>query len=933
MMLISFFIWLNLWLIPSLAVKDYLFKKCAQSGFCNRNRHFAEEVSKQAQSYHSRYSVDLSSLNIDDGHGKLDGIILKELNDGTSVDLSFNVSLLSQNSLRFTINEINREAKVGTSVPDRITKKRYDEVSKWALVGNPKGVSFKHELTSEAVVLRYGKTNEAHISLYPFGISIYRGGKLQLVANEQNMLNFEHYRTKASEEDEHSNDVSPEESTFDAYSDSFKDAKGDTLPFGPESVGLDFTFKGFTQVYGIPEHADSLALKDTSDSEPYRLYNVDIFEYPIQSKYPMYGSIPFMISVKPGASAGVFWLNSADTYIDISKSKATVGDDRQIVLEKKDPSVKTHWMSENGLLDAVLMVGDKPADILRAYTDLTGQTALPSVAALGYQQSRWNYNDAHDVLTVASSLDKACIPCDCVWLDIEYTDGKKYFTWNKAAFPDPDAMAAQLNRTGKNLVVIIDSHLKYDYEISDQVVNQNIAIRNSDGKGAYRGHCWPGESVWIDTLNPKSRDFWDKQYANGSELLGYSTNIQLWNDMNEPSVFNGPETTAPRNLLHYGGWEHRSIHNLYGLTFHEATYHALIKRNANRRPFILTRSFYPGSQRTAAMWSGDNLSTWEHLRESIKMCLTMNMMGYPMAGSDVGGFFNNPDPELLVRWYQAGMWYPFFRAHSHMDSRRREPYLIEDPYGKYIKDAVLLRYRLLPLLYTEFYKSSQTGSPVLAPLFYEFPENEATYMIDDEFFLGGLLVKPVMEDKQRRVNMYLPDEGIYYNFFNHSNTLQGLGDHSVDADISQIPVYVREGTILSTKDRYRRSSKLMTFDPYTIYITFSKDKTASGDLYVDDGESFGYRDSDDYIYVKISAESDKIESHIESGSTTGSFTSQLKDVKVGKIVLIGLSGVADKDATIRQSGKEWKADILSSGEDYVIRNPGVSISEEWKIEI
>lgn len=115
-------------------------------------------------------------------------------------------------------------------------------------------------------------------------------------------------------------------------------------------------------------------------------------------------------------------------------------------------------------------------------------------------------------------------------------------------------------------------------------------------------------------------------------------NIHLWNDMNEPSVFNGPETSAPKDNLHFGQWEHRSIHNVFGLSYHETTFNSLLNRSPEKRPFILTRSYFAGSQRTAAMWTGDNMSKWEYLKISIPMVLTSNVVGMPFAGADVGGF-------------------------------------------------------------------------------------------------------------------------------------------------------------------------------------------------------------------------------------------------------------------------------------------------------
>jgi len=191
-------------------------------------------------------------------------------------------------------------------------------------------------------------------------------------------------------------------------------------------------------------------------------------------------------------------------------------------------------------------------------------------------------------------------------------------------------------------------------------------------------------------------------------------NLHLWNDMNEPSVFNGPEITMPKDNLHDGGLEHRDVHNIYGWWMANATATALTQRTKKpMRPFVLTRSFFAGSQRFGAMWTGDNMAKWEHLEITLPMLLAQGIAGMPFAGADVGGFFGDPEPELLVRWYQSGAFYPFFRAHAHIDTKRREPWLFGEPYTSHIRDALRLRYQLLPAIYTTFYKSSVTGLPIL----------------------------------------------------------------------------------------------------------------------------------------------------------------------------------------------------------------------------
>lgn len=929
----TFLVFLLVWVYPAFSVKEYLFKKCEQNGFCHRNRHFATTISAFLPNYEPRYSIDRSSLTIDESNGVFQGKVLKQLNDGSYKELAFDISVIQDYNLRFKLDELYREKLVENT---KVNPKRYAEASKWAFSNNAIQKSFKHQSFNDEIVLQYGNEMEykAIVQVYPFRISLYYFEVLQIVMNDRDFLNLEHYRKKESDE---KINVLPEESTYNAFFDQFKDSRDDTLPLGPESVALDFTFVNYTTVYGIPEHADSLSLKDTSDTEPYRLYNVDIFEYETQSKLPMYGSIPFMVAVNPGTSAAIFWVNSADTYIDIKKNvhNEEDQDDKLIVPNSKASNVQTHWMSENGIIDVVLMVKTTPGAISQAYHEITGFSKLPNIFSLGYHQCRWNYNDESDVLNVHYNFDKHEIPYDAIWLDIEYTDSKKYFTWNKGLFPDPDRMMGKLAETRRQLVVIVDPHIKTYYDISDEIQTTKIGIMDHNLEQTYHGHCWPGESVWIDSTNPNAQTFWSEQFKNGSELLGLSTNGHLWNDMNEPSIFNGPETSAPKNLIHYDNFEHRSIHNLYGLTFHELTYQALIDRNPNQRPFILTRAFFPGSQRTAAMWTGDNMAEWKYLKESIPMVLTMNVAGFPFAGADVGGFFGNPSKELLVRWYQAGIWYPFFRAHAHIDSRRREPWVAGGEYTDTIRDAVRLRYRLLPEWYTLFWKNSITGDPIIKPLSWVVPSDEKGYHIDNEFYMGGLLVRPVVEEDANQVGVYFPcDNETYYNFLDLSEKHTSCQYKNIDTPFDAIPMFLRGGSVLAMKERYRRSAQLMKFDPYTLYVTIGSDGSSNGEIYTDDGETFNY-EFGDFLHVKIAAHKDNRTINgrvIHVGE--GPYIEALKrnQVKINKIVLLGYDEHSGHVEVI-QNGKRWTADVIEDDARsfLTIRNPGVVITADWEV--
>ena len=309
---------------------------------------------------------------------------------------------------------------------------------------------------------------KAIIQHSPFQMEFWSGEEKHVVFNRQGFMNMEHWRPKIDRAPKEENSSEPE-STEPQEDDStwWEESFGgntDSKPKGPESVAMDITFPGYEHVFGLAEHAGPLSLKETRGGEghydqPYRMYNSDIFEYELDSPMTLYGSIPFMQAHKKDATAGVFWLNAAETWVDITKSKhetnpLTLGLTGGIV------DTHTHWMAESGLLDVFVMLGPTPKDLSKSYGELTGYTAMPATFAIGYHQCRWNYVSDEDVKDVDRKFDKFSIPYDVIWLDIEYTDDKKYFTWDPLNFPDPISMEEQLDETERKLVVIIDPHIK-----------------------------------------------------------------------------------------------------------------------------------------------------------------------------------------------------------------------------------------------------------------------------------------------------------------------------------------------------------------------------------------------------------------------------------------------------------------------------------------
>uniref|UniRef100_A0A2K5BXC6 Neutral alpha-glucosidase AB n=1 Tax=Aotus nancymaae TaxID=37293 RepID=A0A2K5BXC6_AOTNA len=805
----------------------------------------------------------------------------------------------------------------------------------------------------------------------PFRLDLLEDRSLLLSVNARGLLHFEHQRAprvsfsdkvsltlgsiwdkiknlfsrQGSKDPAEGNGAQPEETSQDgdkpeetqgnaekdepgAWEETFK-THSDSKPYGPMSVGLDFSLPGMEHVYGIPEHADNLRLKVTEGGEPYRLYNLDVFQYELYNPMALYGSVPVLLAHNPHRDLGIFWLNAAETWVDISSNTAgkTLFGKMMDYLQGsgETPQTDVHWMSETGIIDTFLLLGPSISDVFRQYASLTGTQALPPLFSLGYHQSRWNYRDEADVLEVDQGFDDHNLPCDVIWLDIEHADGKRYFTWDPSRFPQPRTMLERLASKRRKLVTIVDPHIKVDsgYRVHDELRNLGLYVKTRDGSD-YEGWCWPGSAAYPDFTNPTMRSWWANMFSYDN-YEGSAPNLFVWNDMNEPSVFNGPEVTMLKDAQHYGGWEHRDLHNIYGLYVHMATADGLRQRSGGmERPFVLSRAFFAGSQRFGAVWTGDNTAEWDHLKISVPMCLSFGLVGLSFCGADVGGFFKNPEPELLVRWYQMGAYQPFFRTHAHLDTRRREPWLLPSQYNDIIRDALSQRYSLLPFWYTLFYQAHREGIPIMRPLWVQYPQDVTTFSIDDQFLLGdALLVHPVSDSGAHGVQVYLPGQGeVWYDIQSYQKH-HGPQTLYLPVTLSSIPVFQRGGTIVPRWMRVRRSADCMTNDPITLFVALSPQFAVLFShiltlLWVSSFRHFFPR----WAFAFVISSSADPEGHFET------------PIWIERVVIIG----AGKPAAVVLQTKGSPESRLSFQHDpetsvLVLRKPGINVASDWSIHL
>ncbi|XP_068182026.1 neutral alpha-glucosidase AB isoform X3 [Antennarius striatus] len=916
---------LMLWLVVSLsgtwAVDRANFKTCDQSSFCKRQR-----AMKPGE---SPYRALLETMELTNTR-----LTLQLINDNNKVRLLLELYRLQGNITRVKINEL-KPLKPRYEVPDVLIREPPTEPLS-LLSQDENGVVLSLGAESQRVIL----------SARPFRLDIMEGRNVLMSLNSRGLLAFEHLRmrkdTQADPEAEKKEEAEPAnqaETAEDAgkeedgmWEEMFK-SHSDSKPNGPSAVSLDFSLPGVEHVYGIPEHADSLRLKTTDNGDPYRLYNLDVFQYELYNPMALYGSVPVMLAHSAQRTTGIFWLNAAETWVDISSNtagKTVFGKMLDYVQGSSEtPQTDVRWISESGIVDVFIMLGPTPKDVFSQYASLTGTQAFPPIAAIAYHQCRWNYNDQEDVQAVDAGFDEHDIPYDFIWLDIEHTDGKRYFTWEPHKFATPKEMLQNLLDKKRKMVAIVDPHIKIDsnYKIHNEIRSLGFYIKNKDG-GDYEGWCWPGSAGYPDFTRADMRAWWASMFAY-DQYEGSMENLYTWNDMNEPSVFNGPEVTMHKDAVH-GAWEHRDVHNLYGLYVHMATAEGLIQRSGGvERPFVLTRAFFAGSQRYGAVWTGDNSAEWDHLKISIPMCLSLGVVGISFCGADVGGFFKSPSPELLVRWYQTGAYQPFFRAHAHLDTPRREPWLFGPENMALIRDAVRQRYTLLPYWYQQFYHAYKTGQPVMRPLWVEYPQDPVTFGLDDEFLIGrDLLVHPVTEEGSRGVTAYLPGKDeVWFDVhtFQKHNGAQNL---YIPVTMSSIPVFQRGGSIISRKLRVRRSSTCMEHDPYTLYVALSPQRTAEGELYIDDGHTFNY-EKKEFIHRRLSFSNNILSSINLSPESQFSTLSWIE-----RIVILGAS--KPKQVTLKTAGAEdtqLEYDFDASMSVLTLRKPGMNAGIDWTVTL
>lgn len=603
------------------------------------------------------------------------------------------------------------------------------------------------------------------------------------------------------------------------------------------------------------------------------LWNMDNYNYGKADGRRLYQSHPWVLGVRPdGTAFGVLF----DT---TWKAELQTNDDR----------ITLH--TEGAPFRVAIIDRASPQAVLRGLAELTGKMPLPPRWALGFHQCRYSYYPDAKVREIADGFRAHHLPCDVLWLDIHYMDGYRIFTFDAQRFPDPAATNDYLHKQGFHSVWMIDPGVKADpdYAVYQSGSKLGLWVQTPDRKD-YHGSVWPGDCVFPDFTMPATRQWWMDQYQ-GFLAKGIDG---VWNDMNEPAVFDVPSATMPEDNMHRGGGAlpegtHRMYHNVFGMMMVSATREAMQRARPDLRPFVLSRSNHLGGQRYAATWTGDNAEAMPYLQTSVPMSLNLGLSGQPFSGPDIGGYSGNTTPEQYAKWIALGPFYPFCRAHTSTENPPREPWAFGPEIEGVARTALERRYRLLPYLYTLAYASSQSGDPIMQPVFFADPKDPALRAEDQAFLFGSdlLVVPPWADDPD------LP-KGIWREV--------SIIDEKREHDGYQPTLKMRGGAIIPLGKVVQNTAE-NSFDPLTLLVCLDGDGHAQGDLYEDAGDGFANQKGGYAL------------THYQASREKGSVVVRIKDRQGNMKVperMIQVRVITD-DGVLEGSGDEAKGITVAAG--------------------
>ncbi|XP_031575111.1 lysosomal alpha-glucosidase-like [Actinia tenebrosa] len=708
-----------------------------------------------------------------------------------------------------------------------------------------------------------------------------------------------------------------------------------TVVFNSTAGGMIFedqflqisSFLPSSNLYGIGEHVDPLKLNVSWRMAT--LFSRDVAT-PEGLKNNLYGVHPFYLSLENDGNAnGVFLLNS---------------NAMEIILQ---PTPAITFRSIGGILDFYVFLGPTPEMVVQQYTEVVGRPLLPPYWGLGFHLCRWGYGSLNGTITVNDNMRAKGIPQDVQWNDIEYMREHLDFTVDSNKWGGLGDFVKKLQtQYNQHYIPIVDPGISNvqpsgSYKPYSDGLKMGVFVNSTNG-GPIVGKVWPGNTVFPDFLNPASLDYWKTQISEFHQVVPFDG---LWIDMNEPSNFvegsisgcpkskwdNPPYTphiidgklnskTVCMSAKHYGH-RHYDVHSLYGYTEAVATMRAL-ESVRGKRSMVISRSTYPNSGQHGGHWLGDNHANWDNLRLSVPGILNFNLFGIPLVGADICGFNGDTTLELCARWTQLGAFYPFSRNHNTINAKPQDPAAFGDSFAAMARTVLLMRYQLLPYLYTLFVEASLSGKTVATPLFFEFPKDSNTLAIDQQFLWGSsLLITPVLQQGASSVTGYFPDATWYDAYEGAKLQQQGSGGQQHTLNCSMLcntPLHIRGGSIFPVQQAAITTVESRK-NPFGLVVAKSgvDGVPAKGILHVDDGESLDAFTKAPFLSVSFTASKGVLKSSVDPKS---SYQPQ------ASLALISVYGLEHKPASVTINGHAISSEFYTYNSDLkVLTIRGVKI--------
>jgi alpha-glucosidase len=555
---------------------------------------------------------------------------------------------------------------------------------------------------------------------------------------------------------------------------------------------------------------------------------------------PMYVAVPYLLIKQGDHFLGILVDNPGTVFMDLGSNWFFSGKD-----DLGEP--RSFWFgADDGEPAFYVIGGPDPHSVTRKLQQLVGTTPMPPLWALGHHQCKWGYTGIDDLTWLDRGFRKHKIPCDGLWLDIDYMDAFKVFTTNPKTWRNPAKDIAGLHAHNRRVIAILDPGVKVEpgYKVCDDGLKRGVFCENAEGQ-PYVGFVWPGRTYFPDFSQAGARDWW-AGYVKDFGRLGFDG---AWLDMNDPSV-----GAAELDDMRFkdGKLAHWTYHNQYALGMGMASRDGFLAARPDERPFLLSRSGCTGTSAVSAIWTGDNCSNWHHLRQSIPVTLNLALSGIPFNGPDVPGFGGDASPELAIAWYKAGFLFPVLRNHCIAGTKAKrpvkgatqEPWAFGDKVTPILAHYIRLRYKLLPYLYRLFAAQEEHGSAIMRPLFLDFAGEPALEKVEDQFLVGEAVMQaPVLVEKAMKRQVILPGKGRWYDAAN-GRWIAGGRTIAASTEARSTPLFFREGTVVPMQVGEITDQAKSRLDDLELHVFLPPGArgAAAGEVVADDGISFGYRD-------------------------------------------------------------------------------------------